>query len=96
MGSWPLLLLGMSEHSVLLRIQDPGELTKSGYHNNNSVWNRENRELGIPTTFMEGVKHIQPNLFIALCDGDTEPGCSNKRVSNSVSKSIDELKELYS
>jgi len=85
--------VGMSEHPVVLTIQDPGELTKSGYHNNNSVsvWNRENRELVTPTTFMEGVKHIQPNLFIALCDGDTEPGCSNKRVSKSVSKSLDFL-----
>jgi len=85
--------LGMPEHPVVLTIQDPGEVTRSGYHNNNSVsvWNRLNRELVTPTTFMEDVKHIQPNLFLALCDGDTEPGCSNKRVSKSVAKSIDFL-----
>lgn len=86
--------LGMSDHPVVLTIQDPGELTKSGYHNNKniSVWsNNNNRELVSPTTFMEAVEHIKPDLFIALCDGDTEPGCSNKRVSKSVAKSIDFL-----
>ena len=28
--------LEMSQHPVFLTIQDPGEVTKSGYHNNNS------------------------------------------------------------
>jgi len=85
--------LGLSDHPVVLTVQDPGEATRSGYHNNKSisVWSNGNRELITPTTFMAAIKHIHPHLFIALCDGDTEPGCSNKRVSKSVSKTIDFL-----
>jgi len=85
--------IGFSDHPLVLTVQDPGEVTRSGYHNNNSisVWSNNNRELVTPTRFMEAMKHIQPTMFLALCDGDTEPGCSNKRVSKSVSKSIDFL-----
>lgn len=85
--------LGMADHPLVLTVQDPGEATRSGYHNNNSVsvWSNNNRELITPTRFMESVKNIKPALFLALCDGDTEPGCSNKRVSKSVSKTIDFL-----
>jgi len=85
--------LGLSDHPLVLTVQDPGELTKSGYHNNKniSVWSNNNRELITPASFMEAIQHIHPNLFIALCDGDTEPGCSNKRISKSVSKTIDFL-----
>jgi len=85
--------VGMSDHPVVLTVQDPGELTKSGYHNNSSisVWTSNNRELINPHTYMEAVKHIKPNILLALCDGDTGQGCSNKRISKSVSKSIDFL-----
>jgi len=85
--------LGLSDHPVILTVQDPGEFTKPGYHNNKniSVWSNNNRELITPTNFMEAVNHIHPNCFVALCDGDTEPGCSNKRISKSVSKTIDFL-----
>ena len=90
--------IGMSDHPVFLTIQDPGEVTRSGYHNNNSisVWTSGNRELINPSIYMEAVKHIQPNILLALCDGDTEPGCSNKRISKSVSKSIDFLDSCMS
>ena len=82
--------LGFPDHPIVLTVQDPGELTKPGYHNNKniSVWSNNNRELITPTNYMEAINYIHPNLFIALCDGDTEPGCSNKRISKSVSKTV--------
>lgn len=96
LGKWEgglASFIGMPDHPIVLTVQDPGETTKSGYHNNNSisVWSNNNRELILPSTYMEAVEHIQPSVFLALCDGDTEPGCSNKRISKSVSKSLDFL-----
>ena len=38
--------------------------------------------------YIEGLKSLMPDMFLALCDGDTLPGCSNKRISKSVSKTV--------
>ena len=78
---------------LLISVQDPGDATRTGYHTNSavSVWCRENREAVTPLEYMEGVAAVMPELFVALCDGDTEPGCSNKRISKSVSKTINFL-----
>ena len=39
-----------------------------------SVWCRENREAVTPLEYMEDVAAVMPAVFVALCDGDTEPG----------------------
>ena len=39
-----------------------------------SVWCRENREAVTPLEYMEGVAAVMPAVFVALCEGDTEPG----------------------
>lgn len=44
-----------------------------------------------PASYMEVVARARPAVFLALCDGDTRQGCSNKRISHSVSKSIEFL-----
>ena len=35
------------------------------------------------------VEQIRPSAFLALCDGDTRAGCSNKRVSHAVAKTVE-------
>ena len=85
--------LGLQPRSVVVTVQDPGEETRSGYHNNNSVsvWWRDNRELVTPEKYIRTLELVKPQGMVALCDGDTPPGCSNKRISKSVSKTIDFL-----
>ena len=38
---------------------------------------------------MQVVERVRPSAFLALCDGDTSAGCSNKRVSHAVAKTIE-------
>ena len=85
--------LGLQPRSVVVTVQDPGEETRSGYHNNNSVsvWWRDNREVVTPEKYLRTLELVRPEVMLALCDGDTPPGCSNKRISKSVSKSVDFL-----
>lgn len=82
--------LGLQPRSVVVTVQDPGEETRSGYHNNNSVsvWWRENRELVTAEKYIRTTELVKPQAMLALCDGDTPPGCSNKRISKSVSKTV--------
>ena len=81
---------GLSGRDMVMTVQDPGEETRSGYHNNSgvSVWFRQDRHDVTPLDYMTGVSCLMPDMFLSLCDGDTAPGCSNKRVSKSVSKTI--------
>ena len=76
-----------------MTVQDPSEKVKSGYHNTNavSVWFRDNRVLVSPLEYVKGITAIQPDVFVSLCDGDTEMGASNKRISKAVSKTVDFL-----
>ena len=82
--------LGLQPRSVVVTVQDPGEETRTGYHNNNSVsvWWRENRELVTAEKYIRTTEMVRPQAMVALCDGDTPPGCSNKRISKSVSKTV--------
>ena len=82
--------LGLQPRSVVVTVQDPGEETRSGYHNNNSVsvWWRENREIVTADKYIRSTELVKPQAMVALCDGDTPPGCSNKRISKSVSKTV--------
>ena len=77
----------------MLTVQDPAEKVKSGYHNTNavSVWFRDNRVLVSPLEYIKGISAIKPDVFVSLCDGDTDSFASNKRISKAVSKTIDFL-----
>jgi len=88
--------LGLGESSVWVSVQDPGERTPSGYHTNNavSVWTGgggKNKEVIDAKKYMQGIQALRPDVFVSLCDGDTPADCSNKRLSKSVSKTVDFL-----
>jgi len=82
--------IGLGERQVVLTVMSPEDETRTGYHNNTSVsvWSRDNKEVVTPLDYIQGLSSLKPDLFLGLCDGDTLPGCSNKRVSKSVSKSL--------
>jgi len=84
--------LGMEEHPLLLTLHDPTMELRSGYnrHKSVSVWQFGSNQNHVdPQAFMEVVEQIRPSAFLALCDGDTRAGCSNKRVSHAVAKTVE-------
>jgi len=86
----------LGSHPFVVTIQDPSEETRSGFNGNKqiSIFNNGNN-IGIDThKYAELVTHIQPSAFVSLCDGDTPRNCSNKRVSKSVSRTLDFLDSL--
>jgi len=70
------------------------EELRSGYNQKKSVsiWQYGTNQIHFdPLKFMSVVEAIKPAAMLALCDGDTPAGCSNKRISHSVAKSIEFL-----
>ena len=60
--------LALQPRSVVVTVQDPGEETRSGYHNNNSVsvWWRDNRELVTPEKYIRTLELLKPQGMVAL------------------------------
>ena len=86
--------LGLADHPLLLTLHDSMEELRSGYNQRKSVsiWQYGTNQIHFdPVKFMTLVEAIRPAAMLALCDGDTPAGCSNKRVSHSVAKSIEFL-----
>lgn len=74
---------------MLLSIQDPAEVTSRGYQKGNSiaVWSKNGRHSINPDTYMDLVEAFKPDIYVALCDGDTDEMSSSKRVEKAVERS---------
>ena len=86
--------LGLPDHPLILTLHDQMEELRSGYNQKKSVsiWQYGTNQIHFdPLKFMAAVEAIKPAAMLALCDGDTPAGCSNKRISHSVAKSIEFL-----
>ncbi|XP_054013474.1 queuine tRNA-ribosyltransferase accessory subunit 2 [Hylaeus anthracinus] len=78
--------VGMEEHINLLTIHDPAQLTPSGFRKLDSIslWTRSGRQVLTSNKYMDIVEAFKPDLYVALCDGDTNVDSSRKRALNSV------------
>jgi len=86
--------LGLGEHPLLVTLHDSTEELRHGYNQKKSVsiWQYGTNQIHFdPLKFMSLMEAIKPAAMLALCDGDTPAGCSNKRVSHSVAKSVEFL-----
>jgi len=85
--------MGMKDSLSVLTVQDPGEQTKSGYNEKNtiSVWCGSNREIISVRCYMEFVEAAKPDIAVALCDGDTQQNSSQKRINKAAKKTLDFL-----
>ena len=74
---------------MFMTIQDPAETTTQGGHELNSVtiWCRQGKRLLTPESYMDLVETFQPDIYVALCDGDTNRTSSTRRVTKSVERS---------
>ncbi|XP_043462948.1 queuine tRNA-ribosyltransferase accessory subunit 2 isoform X2 [Leptopilina heterotoma] len=84
-----LEFVNMQEHLTFLSIQDPSELTNKGFQQTESiaVWSRHGRHSLTAEEYMEIVDIIKPDIYLALCDGDTDRDSTGKRAQKSVRRS---------
>lgn len=81
--------VSMKEHLNFLSIQDPAEKTPSGYQQGDSisVWSRTGRISLNANKYMNLIETFQPDLYLALCDGNTDINSTNKHVVKSLNRS---------
>lgn len=81
--------VSMKEYINFLSIHDPAHTTNSGFQqlNSISVWSRTGRVVVTANKYMEFVQAYKPDLYVALCDGDTNINSSAKRISKAVLRS---------
>ncbi|XP_011265335.3 queuine tRNA-ribosyltransferase accessory subunit 2 isoform X1 [Camponotus floridanus] len=81
--------VSMKEYINFLSIQDPAYTTNPGFQqlDSISVWSRTGRIVFTANKYMELVQAYKPDLYVALCDGDTNINSSAKRVSKAVLRS---------
>lgn len=79
----------LQEYINFLSIHDPADITNSGFQKLDaiSVWSRTGRIVVSAKKYMEIVEAFKPDLYIALCDGDTNINSSTKRMSKAVLRS---------
>ncbi|KAK2585741.1 hypothetical protein KPH14_010352 [Odynerus spinipes] len=81
--------VSMKEYLNFLSIQDPAETTPSGFQQNDavSIWSRTGRTLLTANKYMDLVETFRPDLYVALCDGDTDINSTSKRIIKATSRS---------
>ncbi|OXU32290.1 hypothetical protein TSAR_007066 [Trichomalopsis sarcophagae] len=81
--------VSMQEYPFFLSIQDPSETTNAGYQKNQSiaVWSRNGRSTVTPDRYMNIAEIFKPDMYVTLCDGDTDQDSSSKRISKTIERS---------
>ncbi|XP_034232936.1 queuine tRNA-ribosyltransferase accessory subunit 2 [Thrips palmi] len=89
--------VGLKEYPSYVTPQDPAVLTPSGYNEADKVaiWTKNGKRIVDPSRYMAMIESMKPNVYLSLCDGDTDSNSSKKRVSKCVSRSSHLLQECY-
>ncbi|XP_015604359.1 queuine tRNA-ribosyltransferase accessory subunit 2 isoform X2 [Cephus cinctus] len=85
--------VSMQEYPTFLSINDPAETTTSGHQEKHSIsiWAKHGRHILSPDSYMDIVETFKPDMYVALCDGDTDEKSSAKRISKSIERSKTQL-----
>lgn len=74
----------------ILTIRDPSEMYKSSDHGDHrdsvSIYTRQGRKTVSADQYMDLVETFRPDIFHALCDGETNATSSNRRLTKSVER----------
>ncbi|XP_021922137.1 queuine tRNA-ribosyltransferase accessory subunit 2 isoform X3 [Zootermopsis nevadensis] len=81
---------GLKEYFTFCSIHDPAVATPYGFNDKNtiSIWPRNGRKQLDPDKYMDMIEAFQPDMYQALCDGDTDLKSSKKRIHKSIDKSL--------
>lgn len=83
----------MKDYMIYCSVQDPATVTPSGYKKATvSVWSRSGNHALTPDKYMDIMEAFQPDMYQALCDGDTDINSSKKRVQKCVERTSEFLK----
>ncbi|KAK0074596.1 hypothetical protein PV325_008106 [Microctonus aethiopoides] len=89
--------VSMKEYPNFMTIHDPAEPMSRGHqkHDSISVWSKHGRHSINPDQYMEIVEAFKPDMYVALCDGDTDETSSDKRISKTVERSRAQFLKCY-
>ena len=74
---------------MFLSIQDPAVETSKGYQKGDSiaVWSRNGRHSLNPKDYTNIVEAFKPDIYVSLCDADTDEKSSSRRIDKSLERS---------
>lgn len=76
------------DNLICMSVKNSAEICTTGHHEKGSlpIFTRTGRKNITPEEYMDIVEACQPDMFHALCDGDTQEHCSNKRAIKAVER----------
>ncbi|KAK3919853.1 Queuine tRNA-ribosyltransferase accessory subunit 2 [Frankliniella fusca] len=89
--------VGLKEYPSYVTPQDPGIETPSGYNKGDQIaaWTKNGKRTVDPLKYMNMVEKLKPDIYLALCDGDTDSDSSKKRVLKSMTRTSKLFRECY-
>ncbi|ALC43411.1 CG3434 [Drosophila busckii] len=100
LGQWSRSLcdyVGYPGQSTLLLLRDPCEATPTGGNDRDVVpmFTRRGKEALTAKRYMEMVAQFRPDVYQGMCDADTHPESTKKRVQKSVDRTEKFMEECY-
>ncbi|KAH8371308.1 hypothetical protein KR093_006848 [Drosophila rubida] len=89
--------VGLPGHNTMLLLRDPCEATPAGGNDRDVVplFTRRGKESLTATQYMDMVAKFAPDVYQGLCDADTNPESTKKRVQKSVDRTERFMDECY-
>ncbi|XP_015124980.1 queuine tRNA-ribosyltransferase accessory subunit 2 isoform X2 [Diachasma alloeum] len=93
----PLLLVYTREYPTMLTIQDPSKKTPRGYqkHITTAIWTKHGHHAITPDIYMNLVEAFKPDIYVALCDGDSNEETSEKKITKIVERSKRQFEKCF-
>lgn len=94
-ASFASLPNGPATSVTCLTVKNAGETCPSGHHEQETmpVWTRYGKRTISAVQYMDYVEAFRPDMFVTLCDGDTNAQSSRKRALKSAERSERFLEE---
>ncbi|EDV96370.1 queuine tRNA-ribosyltransferase accessory subunit 2 [Drosophila grimshawi] len=89
--------VGLPGHATVLLLRDPCETTPAGGNDRDVVplFTRRGKESLTATRYLELVSSFAPDVYQGLCDADTNPDSTKKRVQKSVDRTERFMEQCY-
>lgn len=89
--------VSMKEYPTFLSIQDPAEENTPVNRKNGSiaVWTKHGYQYLDSKKYMDIVESLRPDIYMALCDGETDKESSKKRIIKSMENSRKQFENCF-
>ncbi|XP_011315320.1 queuine tRNA-ribosyltransferase subunit QTRTD1 homolog [Fopius arisanus] len=81
--------VGMKEYPTILTIQDSSEVSPHGHqkHITTAIWTKHGHHPVSPDIYMDIVEAFKPDIYVGLCDGDSNEKTNEKKIMKVVDRS---------